>query len=152
VKQTEEKRILAGRILSRKVDSITKANEEAKILIMGDFNDNPDSKSIQRLTGANKTSTSLQNLSQYDPDGLTGTHKYQGIWSIIDQAIVSKAMLRASIGISCKDDGYQIIKPDLLLEEDKKFGGYKPYRTYSGYKYLGGYSDHLPIVVNMSYN
>lgn len=152
VKQTEEKRILAGKILRKKVDSIIAANKEAKILVMGDFNDNPDSKSIQRLTGANKTSPGLQNLSQYDPDGLTGTHKYQGIWSIIDQAMVSRAMLKASTGVSCKNDGYQIIKPDLILEEDEKFGGYKPYRTYSGYKYIGGYSDHLPIVVKMNYN
>ena len=152
VKQTEEKRILAGSTLRRKIDSIMSVNKDAKVVIMGDFNDNPDSKSIRRLTEANQSSVGLQNISRYSPDGLSGTHKYQGIWSIIDQAIVSKAMISANTGISCTENSYHIVKPDLLLEEDEKFGGYKPYRTYSGYKYIGGYSDHLPIVVRINYH
>ena len=44
---------------------------------------------------------------------------------------------------------YYLIHHEFLLEEDKKHGGDKPYRTYNGMKYQGGFSDHLPIALDL---
>ena len=78
-----------------------------------------------------------------------GTYRYRGEWGILDQFLVSGSLLkrRGSIRTSAKDA--QILRHDFLLEEDEKYGGYKPFRTYNGMKYLGGFSDHLPITLDL---
>ena len=71
-----------------------------------------------------------------------GTHKYQGMWSCLDQIYVSdvlKSRARATI-----------FSPNWLLEEDTKYLDYQPKRTYLGYRYKGGYSDHLPVVLKIA--
>ena len=71
-----------------------------------------------------------------------GTHKYQGIWSCLDQFYLSNTLETHTK--AC------IYSPEWLLEEDVKYLDYRPKRTYVGYRYQGGYSDHLPIFLRIS--
>ena len=123
-------------------DSVLRENPATKVIVMGDFNDYPTNKSMKRLCSDGR----LRNLMKGKKDG---TYRYRGEWGILDQFLVSGSLLkrRGSIRTSAKDA--QILRHDFLLEEDEKYGGYKPFRTYNGMKYLGGFSDHLPIVLDL---
>lgn len=70
-----------------------------------------------------------------------GTQKHQGTWSFLDQFYVSSA-LRSQASA-------HIFSPEWLLEEDEKYLGYRPKRTFIGFRYHAGYSDHLPIVLRL---
>jgi exonuclease III len=69
-----------------------------------------------------------------------GTYRYEGQWRSIDHVLVSRA-LRDSVTQTYVNDA------PFLLQEDKKFGGVKPLRTFNGLRYQRGFSDHLPLVV-----
>ena len=73
-----------------------------------------------------------------------GTYRYQGRWQSIDHVLVSKE-LKDAVEETCINDA------PFLLEEDKRYGGVKPLRTFNGYRYQRGFSDHLPLVVRFRY-
>jgi len=135
--KSEYKRIIQAKILASKVDSIKIRNEKAKIIIMGDFNDTPNNVSIRKYLCSR---SNLNNLAfNLYKDGM-GTYKYKAYWDLFDQMIVSK---------SVKSSKMYICKFSFLFEEDKKYGGLKPKRTYNGIRYLGGFSDHLPVYIDL---
>ena len=82
-------------------------------------------------------------------DKKEGTYRYRGEWGILDQFIVSENLLKKKGSIRTSSKNVQILRHDFLLEEDEKYGGDKPFRTYNGMKYLGGFSDHLPISLDL---
>ena len=88
----------------------------------------------------------LRNLMKGKKDG---TYRYRGEWGILDQFLVSDNMLKRKGSIRTYSKKAQILRHDFLLEEDDKYGGFKPFRTYNGMKYQGGFSDHLPIVLDL---
>ena len=71
-----------------------------------------------------------------------GTHKYQGIWSCLDQFYISASL--------CGNAQATIFSPEWLLEDDSKHLGYQPKRTFIGFRYHDGYSDHLPVVLKVN--
>ena len=71
-----------------------------------------------------------------------GTHKYQGRWSCLDQFYLSSALAPHA--------NAHIFSPKWLLEEDSKYLDNKPKRTYIGYRYHDGYSDHLPVFIKLA--
>ena len=79
-----------------------------------------------------------------------GTYRYKGEWGILDQMIVSGNMLDEENGVTTSFDKAQIVKHPFLLEEDDRYGGDTPSRTYWGNKFHGGYSDHLPISLDIN--
>ena len=123
-KKSNSKREIAAKTLLKLMDSTYKDNPNYKIIAMGDFNDEPLDSSLLNFT--NYSNRSLE---------LKGTIKYQGKWQIFDQFICSKNF----------EYKLMVYRADFLLEEDKTYGGSKPYRTYYGPFYNGGFSDHLPI-------
>ena len=129
VLETRDKRVAAANVLAAAVDSITFASPQRKIVICGDFNDEPGDKSLRILIDGRP----LKNLSK---EWKSGTIKHQGQWSIFDQFIVSKYMKGQA----------KIFSVPFLLEPDEKFMGRRPCRTYIGFRYHGGFSDHLPVV------
>lgn len=145
---TEPARIDAAQLLRHKVDSLFEQRNKAHILIMGDFNDHPFDVSLSQTLDAQKVGTSttpnaLFNLIYHrEKESDVGSYKFQGNWEVLDQIIVSPSLLD-----KMTDKNMQIFKPDFLLEEDTN-GGYKPFRTYAGKRYLGGFSDHLPVFVD----
>jgi hypothetical protein len=131
-------------------------NAAAKILIMGDFNDEPDDESLAvklnaKVNRAEPLIAGLYNLTGVNTAGelVQGTLKYQGTWNIFDQIIVSAGMLNDTNGIYVKPDGFTILNNRFLLEPDVTYTGYKPFRTYSGFIYKGGFSDHLPVYIDV---
>lgn len=157
--ESEHKRCDAAHILKQCTDSISKSYELAKIVIMGDFNDYPHNRSIaqilQALQPVNDSTiapTALYNLmARHASNPNIGTHKHQEEWGILDHIIVSGALLQNQQGAYTHIEGAHIFAPQFLLENDTKNLGFKPFRTYIGMKYNDGFSDHLPIYLQLNY-
>jgi len=155
--ETESRRFAAAKTLKRKIDSIRVFYPEARILVMGDLNDEPESAPVVEGLGA---------CERYDPNcpsGLIniaailksrgfGSYKHQGTWGIIDQIIISQSLLSRKHGLFTTPQMAAVFESDLLLEPDKQYSGKKPFRTYIGYRYHGGYSDHLPVYIDLLEN
>ena len=124
------KRQMAKDLIQSRIDSILLYHPNAKIVVMGDMNTLPQ----EDLRGMANMMLSIQKSGQ-------GTHKYQGIWTCLDQFYVSHSIFPQSTAM--------IFSPQWLLEEDTKYLDVQPRRTYVGYRYHDGYSDHLPIVLTI---
>lgn len=130
-KETEQDRREAAEKLFFLADSVRLIRQHPQILLMGDFNDIPSRFSIPT------TYTHLfANTEKHQ-----GSHKYQDEWSQLDAMIVCKGLEKRLV-----PNSPQIFRPNFLLKTDKTRLGKRPFRTYYGYKYEGGFSDHLPIV------
>ncbi|TLX70434.1 endonuclease [Labilibacter sediminis] len=146
VAKSKPKRYAAATILNDTIQSIYKHDPNANMIIMGDFNDNPTDESMQKVI----SEVPLQNLS-VKPGSLnnsTGTLKHRFEWNIFDQFIVSKEMLSTE-GTLVTTPQNKILDYQFLLEKDNAYTGNKPFRTYLGYKFINGFSDHLPIWMNL---
>jgi predicted extracellular nuclease len=150
---SEPKRIHAASILKAKVDSIWKVVPNAALVITGDFNDEPEDHSVAKTLHAKHDRKNLEDNSlfnfMFEKLGKEGSHKFQGHWGIIDQMIVTANMVDGKNPISVKDANAHIFKEDWLLVEDTRYTGHELFRTFSGPRYLGGYSDHLPIFIDL---
>ncbi|NLO71914.1 MAG: endonuclease [Porphyromonadaceae bacterium] len=154
--ESEERRVDVAKILRGKVDSIFNVQPSANIVIMGDFNDHPSNTSILNVLDANPLNEGfepekLYNLSFRLEEQGKGSHKFQGEWGMLDQIIVSGNLLDPSNSISATVQDMHVFDADFLLEDDKAFLGKMPRRTYLGMSYKGGFSDHLPVYVDLWY-
>jgi len=143
--QTEPQRIQCAQTLRDNIDSILLTNRDAKIIIMGDLNDEPTNKSVFETLGANNSGNqgSLNNLMlDLSKEGL-GTHSYRGEWSVLDHIIVSNNLVDHKDLDVFKNTGH-IYSADWITFTNKR-GEKSPNRTYGGPNYFGGYSDHYPI-------
>lgn len=152
-KQTEQYRMQIASLLKQKTDSIMQQREKANIIIMGDFNDYPDDKSISEVLGVKEITDrceakQLYNLCNTCNNEGIASYKYKKEWGFFDQMIVNGAILNDGT-LLIKKQKIDIFAPNYLLEEDKQYGGVKPFRTYRGNRYLGGISDHLPIFTDI---
>ena len=146
----ESYRLRIASMVREKVDSLMGINpSEEKIIILGDFNSTPDDQAVNSLICSSDSSRSLINLSEKLNDKGLGTYKYMGTWEMIDQVIVSRNLLNGKDGFYTEQNLFRIFKPDFLLKKDPKYPGSSPFSTYSGYKYQGGYSDHLPLLIDL---
>ena len=127
---TDWKRLASKQVIQQQIDSIYFIDPQATIVVMGDMNNEPKDD----LQGMNNLMIDWEREKK-------GTHKYHGIWSCLDQFYVSSH-------IHQKTD-VSIFTPQWLLEEDNKYLDNQPKRTYVGYRYHDGYSDHLPIVLTI---
>jgi len=118
------------------VDSIYALNDSARIIVAGDFNDYSDSPALRYLYQHHLINISVGVKGSH---GAKATYRWHGDWRSLDQILFSPSLSR--LKMSC-----QIGDLPFLLEDDEKYGGKKPFRTYLGPRYLGGYSDHLPLV------
>jgi len=147
---SEPKRIYAAKLLRKSVDSIFKTDMNAKIVIMGDFNDEPTNKSlVENLLATNnqnpKNKFELYNL-MFDKKLLgLGTYNYKGNWNMLDNLIVSGSLLHSEGKYEVSRDGGQIFQQRWMMYDNVKTGDMTPNRTYAGPRYLGGISDHLPV-------
>ena len=91
----------------------------------------------------------LINLSASWPVG-AGSYKYQGKWEYIDQIIVSESMLKSrnNLGTAVKTSG--VFVSGSLLTDDINYTGKRPFSSWWGYSYYGGYSDHLPVFMDLT--
>ncbi len=153
--ESEPRRIYTASVLRRRVDSILTLDPHSNILLMGDFNDYPSDVSMsQTLRGLSLGDTppqvsELYNLMFPFDEKNIGTHKHQGDWGCLDQILVSGALIDTLSSTHTSPQDVHIFSPSFLLEEDEKYLGTKPFRTYVGYKYNAGFSDHLPIYIDL---
>lgn len=147
--KTEPKRILAASVLRKKVDQILAANPKARIIIMGDMNDEPANKSLNETLGAAATDsgTTLVNLMMPDDAAGKGTYFYNGNWNMLDNLIVSETVLKGK-GMMVEGKKGNIFSNDWMIFTNKK-GDKTPNRSYVGNKYVGGVSDHFPVYFKM---
>ncbi|MFI3281343.1 MAG: endonuclease/exonuclease/phosphatase family protein [Rikenellaceae bacterium] len=159
--KSEYLRSAAAAQMRQVVDSVKILRPKSKFILMGDFNDDPCDASISEVLGAKAEVDSLATEGFYNPyyDMLMagyGTLAYDGVWNIFDNIIVSTNLTYASgneglkLQRSINNERFwgDIFKPDYLIQQDGRYRGY-PFRTFSGTKFMGGYSDHLPVYINI---
>lgn len=123
-----------------------------KAIIFGDFNCSTDDPVISSLFKSPRPGENiLFNLAGQDPKGGLGTYRYMGTWETLDQVIVSEELLISSRGLYTERKNFRIFNPDFLLKHDSKYPGMTTFSTYQGYKYLGGFSDHLPVLLDLGF-
>jgi len=151
LKESQPKRVYVATQLRKNTNKIFAANPNAKIVITGDFNDEPDNDSVISVLDAKPTGDKMENNKLYncsaklDSEG-KGTYNYRGNWNMLDQFIASGSLVNKTSNITLTDA--QIFRPEYLIYKDKKYGD-KPSRTYGGPNYYGGYSDHFPVFVDV---
>jgi endonuclease/exonuclease/phosphatase family metal-dependent hydrolase len=146
----ENFRMQIAKMVREKADSILDRNHsDAKIIILGDFNAAPDEQEIKMLTISGDSSRAMINLSEIPYAMGLGTYRYMGTWEMIDQVIVSNLLLRCRSGFYTDAEMLKIFRPDFLLKKDSKYPGSVPFSNYRGYKYQGGFSDHLPVLLDL---
>ena len=132
---SESRRDAAMTAMRNLCDSLAVADSGIPVIAMGDFNDTPDGEQFGMLDGVlvNKAD-SLFRAGQ-------GTIRFEGKWDLIDMFMVSGSISEKS--------AMEILQVPFLMTYEKKYPGLKPLRTYSGPRYIGGVSDHCPIVLTV---
>ena len=127
------RQLIADRLMS----VVRQLPVDAKVIFAGDFNDGATDPALRFLEDNGLHNVTAKATGSH---GAKATYRYQGVWQSIDHVFVSTVLLN-SVEQSFINDA------PFMLEEDKKYGGVKPLRTYNGYRYQRGFSDHLPLVV-----
>ncbi len=143
---TENKRLYAAKVLKDKIENIYLGEHFARVMVMGDFNDNPHDKSLVSLGNlANKSKVEpMINLMKPLEDKKEFTLKYKDESDIFDQFIVSQNLLDKKNPYFVRNSSAYIFSPSFLLFNHPK-NGIIPNRTYANGRWTGGYSDHLPV-------
>ena len=144
------KREKAASVCKGKADQIRKANPDAKVIVMGDLNDDPISPSVAVTLGASDKETAIKENTFFNPwmayykKGI-GTLGYNDSWNLFDQIMLSAGFLKGA------QDGWQFYKAEIFNRSfiRSQFGQYKgyPHRSFSGSTWINGYSDHFPTYI-----
>ena len=156
VKESEPYRLFVAKTLRTVADSILAIRTHPKLMVMGDFNDYPQNRSIAHVLGATAPPAHVAPRALYHLLARKarkhnfGSYKYQGEWGLLDHFIVSGTLLDPSKSIYTSEEQAVLFDAPFLLIEDSNRGGKQPFRTYLGMRYQGGYSDHLPIYTDFT--
>lgn len=147
--KTEPKRVLAASVLKKKTDELLAEDPKARIIILGDMNDEPANKSLNTTLGAEApgSGSGLVNLMIPDDTAGLGTYFYSGNWNMLDNIVVSEAVLK-SRGVKVENNKGTVFSSDWMIFTNKN-GDKTPNRSYVGNKYVGGVSDHFPVYFKM---
>ncbi|MDR1918168.1 MAG: endonuclease [Tannerellaceae bacterium] len=143
-KESEGRRWEAARRLRSLCDSLAQARLSPWQILMGDFNESPESDCMQLLVGASH----LNLFAGGKAASTGGSQKYQGVWNQLDQIIILRRMKHPQAPIRFVAGSARTYAESFLLTDDKTWRGKRPLRTYHGFKYEAGYSDHLPVVAD----
>ncbi|MCO5232537.1 MAG: hypothetical protein LC105_12085 [Chitinophagales bacterium] len=151
---SEPKRIIAAEKVREKCDSILAKQAHANIIITGDFNDEPINTSTFEILRGKGYQNEMQEGDFFNMMYDTykkgyGSYKFQSSWNLIDQFIISPSLLNTNNSIYTTIHSARIFQPEWLSIKDDAYPGVKPFRTYSGPNYIGGYSDHYPIFMDI---
>lgn len=147
------RRMTAARLTRQISDSLLTAERNAKLVVMGDLNDNPNDVSL--TTGLIAMAKKPRGKKLYNAMAALykkgqGSLKYRGKWYLFDQIIMSRGLLQGSkYRYRYVANSAKIFTPTYLKQPSGKYKGY-PMRTYAGRKYLGGYSDHFPVYIYLT--
>ena len=154
-KASEPYRLAAAGRVKQAVDSICLRRLHPQVMVMGDFNDTPKDRSIRQVLNAEAPPAAAESVEPHRLYHLLadkaatrrdyGSYKYQGMWSLLDHLLVTGTLLLPAAPLSTSTAQADVFQAPFLLDDDDKQGGRQPFRTYRGMKYLGGFSDHLPV-------
>lgn len=140
----------AARNIISIADSIYAIEPGAKIVVMGDLNDDPNDKSMKDVLKAKKKQSDVKEQGWFNPmwalyDKGVGSLAYQGKWNLFDQIVVSHSLLGKDYS-TLKFWKAEVFNRDFLIQKEGKNKGY-PHRTFSGNTFIDGYSDHFPTLI-----
>ncbi|HLP12596.1 MAG TPA: hypothetical protein VK177_11740 [Flavobacteriales bacterium] len=141
-------RIAAARICRKAIDSLLAIDANAKIMLMGDLNDDPNNESVKTVLRAREKKEKMKtgdmfNASYENFKKGIGTLAYQDTWNLFDQMIFSPGFVNDN-NKTYTFSKYKIFNKPFVREDYGNFKGY-PFRTYAGGAYRGGYSDHFAV-------
>lgn len=138
--ESDPKRVAVAQLISNFRDSLLKVNPNEKIFIVGDFNDKPDNNSMKIITGT-EGHNAMQSLQLEGK----GSAMFKGEWDMLDQIVYYEGTGKCKVLPSTVN----IFEPSWLKQHgNPKYEG-TPLRTFGGKKYLNGYSDHLPVSIQL---
>lgn len=145
-KETEHKRISAANVVNSIIKRLKKENTDAKIIVMGDFNDNPNDTSIKLMEKESDLFNPFKTVWSRDKGSLN--HDFQ--WNLFDQIFFSVNFFdKRNSNLSF--DKADVFNDKILTQYHGKYKG-QPFRTYVGKKYRGGYSDHFPVYIQLKHS
>lgn len=139
VEESEPKRIAAAQKNRSIIENIQAEDPEARIIVMGDFNDGPHNNSIKN----HLVQRDLYNPMVFLSTRYEGSLNHDFEWYLFDQIILSTNFMRLHDN-PLTYEASNIYNEHYLTEFKGRFKG-NPFRTYAGKRYLGGYSDHFPV-------
>ncbi|MCU0422309.1 MAG: endonuclease/exonuclease/phosphatase family protein [Bacteroidia bacterium] len=153
-KESEPRRWAAAKVVRNICDSLYALNLNREIIIMGDFNDEPNNSSMDSVMRAKGNEYDLNGGNLFNcmyelKQNGEGSHYYRGQPSMLDQIIISAPVANCTGKVCYVKSSATIFKQPWMFEQEGKFKG-SPLRTYAGDKYLGGFSDHMPVFIYLT--
>lgn len=148
--RSRPKRNAAAGLTRSIVDSLFKVDAKAKVIVMGDLNDDPMNESCATILGAKKDASEVQPKELYNVfwktlDKGIGSLSYNDQWNLFDQIILSHELVNGDKSKLSFWKG-EVFYRNFLIQQEGRYKG-TPLRTHSGGVWLNGYSDHLPTLV-----
>ncbi len=148
--RSKPNRIAAAKLNRRIMDSLIRLDADAKIISMGDLNDDPIDESLRKVLKTKGEQKKLEAGELFNPmeklykKGI-GSLAYRDKWNLFDQILITSNL------IDSQEDTYRfwkagVFSPSYLITQKGTYKGY-PFRTYAGGNYIGGYSDHFPVYI-----
>ena len=148
--KSSELREFAASISKHITDSIRQADPKAKVIIMGDLNDDPTDKSVKLVLDAKKDVKDVKANGYYNTmwnlfDQGRGSLAYKGKWNLFDQIIITDNLLGEDFS-TLKFWKAEIFYKEYLIQQEGQYKGY-PLRTFQSNTFVNGYSDHFPTLI-----
>ncbi len=155
-----KRRLQAAEVMRSVTDSLLTADPKNKVILMGDFNDDPTSPSVVEGLRSKGSTEGLSSTELYNPmaplyTSGRGTLAYRDVWNLFDNILVTPNLIAGSDDSlhlqSDKASGHYgyIFNADFLTQKTGHFKGY-PFRTFSSGRFQGGYSDHYPVYIYLT--
>lgn len=148
--RSRPKRIAAAALTMKLIDSLQSNDPYAKIIMMGDLNDDPTSPSVKKILGTQSERNKVKDKGLFNPmetmfkKGL-GTLAYRDGWNLFDQIIITEPLVRKDYN-SFRFYKAGIHNKNYLRNPKGRYKGY-PYRSFANGAYTGGFSDHFPVYI-----
>ncbi len=148
--RSRPKRNAAAGLTRSIVDSLFRVDPKAKIIVMGDLNDDPFNESCATVLGAKKNAEDVKPGELYNVFWKTlekgmGSLSYNDQWNLFDQIIISNELVNGDKS-KLKFWKSEIFYRNFLIQQEGRYKG-TPLRTHAGGVWLNGYSDHLPTLI-----
>ena len=150
-KRSRPYRVATAKTAKKVIDSVQSQNPYAKIMLMGDLNDGPDSKSVKEIIGTKDSQKDLELKGLYNPfekihEKGIGTIAWRDTWDLFDHIILSKPLVDKNDFRNYSFYKAGIYNPVWLQNPKGRYKGY-PHRAFVGSTFTGGYSDHFPVFI-----
>lgn len=150
-KGSEPFRLSVAAFLKKTADSVVINRRQPRVILAGDFNDEPGNRSLRLFSPGFRVLTDGAR-GTFHPLEVNGTYYYKGRWSRLDHLLVNKEWLDCRSGFRPVSPATaRILDFPFFLEENRTHAARMPRSFYRGYRYNGGYSDHLPVCIDFVY-